>query len=132
MNTPNGAQQVIDARKKGFKPAELLIISLIGKANEINHTVYAASGGDYDWRWMVGISACIYVKPGVIWKPLALSVAKANPSWLGVYDVELFKGADLFAIPCIEDIKKPKSHWRYKLEFLPWMDYQNKTFLWDR
>lgn len=38
---PHGAQRIIDARQKGMKPAELVLVSLIGRLNENNPTVYA-------------------------------------------------------------------------------------------
>jgi hypothetical protein len=130
MNLPNGAEKVLNARKRGMKPNEMLIVSLIGKTQESNHTIYAAPDGVYDWGWLVGLEVCLFVKPGVFWKPLALSIAKANPRWLGLFDVEQFKGTDIFAIPCIDDIKKPKNQWRYKLDYLPWMPFQNEQFAW--
>lgn len=131
MNLPAGAKAVVEARMRGFKPAELLIVSLIGPTGEANHTIHASPKGEYDWRWMVGLDACLYVKPGIDWKPIAMQIAKARPNWLGVYDADRFQGADVHAWPMVEDIGKAKSQWRYRLHFFPWAQVQNEAFAWE-
>lgn len=131
MILPNGAQPILDARKRGFKPAEMLIVSLIGRVDELNHTIYANPATEYDWRWMVGLDACIFVRHGVSWQGVAMAIARARPRWLGLYDVDRFQGADVWALPRVEDIDKPQSQWRWKLEFLPWMNFQNEAFSWS-
>jgi hypothetical protein len=130
MIVPNGAQPIIDARKRGFRPAEMLIVSLIGKVDELNHTIYANPKGEYDWRWIVGLDACIYVKPGIDWKPIAMSIARCKPHWLGVYDVDRFQGAHVNALPAVADIEKSKQHWRWQLHVLPWVKYENEQYAW--
>jgi len=130
MNLPNGAKQVIDARKRGFKPAEMLIISLIGPTQEANHTIYASPQGDYDWRWLVGLDACIFVNGKTDWKEITRKIAAANLRWLGLYDADKFQGADVWYLPAVEDIAKPKNQWRYRISFLPWLEFQNNEFSW--
>lgn len=125
---PNGADKILALRKRGQKPAEMLIVSLIGPTREANHHVFADPDGLYDWRWIVGLDACIFMRPGVLWKPIALAVAMAKPHWLGVYDATRFVGADVCALPFDEDIEKPAALWRWKLDFLPWLPFQNHHF----
>jgi hypothetical protein len=132
MILPNGAKQVVDARKRGFKPAEMLIVSLIGPVDELNHTIFANPAGEYDWRWMVGLDACVFVRQGVDWRPVTMAIARAKPRWLGLYDVDRFQGADVWALPKVADIDKPQSQWRYQLEFMPWLSFQNKEFAWGK
>lgn len=131
MNIPNGAQAVIDARKKGFKPAELLVVSLIGRVDELNHTIHANPTASYDWRWVVGLKACIFTRAGIDWKATAKSISLAHPDWLAVYDVDQFIGGEVSFLPLVDDIEKPKSQWRYRLHFLPWLPCQNKEFAWN-
>lgn len=121
---------MIDARKRGMKPANLLIVSLIGKTGEANHTIYANPSAEYDWRWMVGLDACLYVRAGIDWKRTAMAIARTRPHWFGVYDPDQFKGADVFALPHVDDIAKPQAQWRWKLDFLPWLQFQNEQFAW--
>jgi hypothetical protein len=44
-----GAERIVEARRKGLKPGEMIIVSLIGRVNEQNHTVYANSRKQFDW-----------------------------------------------------------------------------------
>lgn len=129
MILPMGAKPILDARLRGQRPAEMLIVSLIGKTDELNHHVFANPAGDYDWRWIVGLDACIYVRPGVNWQAMAMQIARAKPRWLGLYDVDRFEGADVHAFPRIEDIDRPQAQWRWYLDFLPWTRYENQFYL---
>lgn len=131
MIIPNGAEKVIDARKRGFKPDEMLIVSLVGKVHELNHTIYANPDTEYDWRWLVGLDVCIYLKQGMNWKAVTLAIAQARPRWLGIYDTARFQGAQVWALPMVADIEKPSTQWRYQLDFLPWLAFQNEQFAWS-
>lgn len=131
MNLPNGAQAIIDARKRGMKPAEMLIVSLVGKVNETNHVIYVNPQAEYDWRWIVGLKVCVYFGSGVKWKEQLAEIAKCRPEWLGMYNVDQFKGATAYYLPRADDIEKPKNQWRHVLDFLPWTKYQNEEFAWS-
>lgn len=130
MILPSGAEAVIESRKRGLKPAEMLVVSLVGKTGESNHTVYANPTADYDWRWLVGLDACLYVRDSLPWKPIALQIARVRPRWLGVFDVDRFKGADAYALPLSEDIEKPIEQWRYQLATFRWTTADNEHFAW--
>ena len=131
MTIPNGAEAVIAARKKGFKPSEMLIISLVGKLQELNHTIYAEPSCTYDWRWLVGLKACIFTKSNVNSKAILKAIAMCNPEWLGMYYLDQFKGLEVAYVPLAEDIEKPRSQWRHKLHVLVWTDFQNEVFAWS-
>lgn len=126
-----GAQQIFDARKKGLKPAEMILVSLIGRINEQNHTVHANPRNSYDWIWARGLQVCIYTSPGVEWKPVARSIASERPSFLAVWDADNRQGANVYLLPHPADIDKPKTQWRWVLDFLPWLPSQNKEFAWN-
>ena len=128
MNLPNGAEAILAARKKGMKPGEMLIVSLIGKVNESNHVIYANADAEYDWRWIVGLKVCLYVKQDTKWREQLIAIAKCHPEWLGLYNVDQFKGATASYLPRVEDIEKPKNQWRHVLDFLPWTAWQNNEF----
>lgn len=128
---PSGAGAVIAARKTGMKPSEMLIVSMVGKVNESNHTIYINPDSEYDWRWIVGLKVCVYVKQGVEWRETLIAMAKCKPEWLGLYNLDQFKGATASYLPRIEDIEKPKNQWRYVLDFLPWTAWQNDEFSWS-
>jgi len=131
MKLPNGAEPILAARKKGMKPAEMLIVSLVGKVGESNHTIYANQDAEYDWRWARGLKVCLYVNQTSKWRPVIEALARQKPEWLGLYNVDQFKGATAFYLPRVEDIEKPQSQWRHVLDFLPWTAWQNNEFAWS-
>lgn len=128
---PNGAQRIIDVRKKGMRPAEMVLVSLIGRINELNPTVYASAKKDYDWSWLRGLQVCIYTTPEADWRSVARSIASQKPSFLGLWDADRREGADVYFLPNVADIEKPKSEWRWHLDFLPWLPWQNQEFAWN-
>jgi hypothetical protein len=125
---PSNAQPIIDARTKGFKPVELILVSLIGRLNEPNHTVYADAAKRYDWRWVRGLQLCIFAEPGTGWIQTAKDIAEHRPFYLSLWDANRKEGAQLWLFPKVEDIAKPPQQWRHALDYLPWLDCQNKDF----
>ncbi len=132
MILPPGAKPIVDARKRGQKPAGMLIISLVGPAAESNHQIHANPAGQYDWRWIVGLKACIFFRSGVKWRDITLQIANGKPEWLGLYDCDRFKGADVCAMPIAEDVNtKPYEQWRYdRLAMFRWPQFENEIFAW--
>lgn len=125
------AQPILDARKKGLKPVEMILVSLIGRINELNHTVYANPQKEYEWLWVRGLQICIYTSPSVEWQRMARSIASERPSFLGIWDADNRQGANVYLLPHPDDIEKPKTEWRWKLDFLPWLPSQNQEFAWN-
>jgi hypothetical protein len=130
MNLPNGAAPILKARLEGSKPAEMLIVSLIGRIEDTNHTIYANAAAEYDWRFLRGLKVCVYVNNGCKFAETMKAIAKCRPEYLGLYNVDQFAGAHAYYLPRVEDIEKPKSQWRHVLDFLPWTKWQNEEFTW--
>ncbi|MGE5652513.1 MAG: hypothetical protein ACM34A_20155 [Bacillota bacterium] len=128
---PFNALPIVDARRRGLKPAGLILISLIGRVNEQNHTVYANAQKQYDWQWVRGLHVCIYTSPDAGWRPIARLIAAERPSFLGLWDADNRQGANVYLLPHPADIDKPKSEWRWMLDFLPWLPFQNQEFAWN-
>lgn len=124
----NNAQQIIDARMQGFKPDEMVLVSLVGRISEPNHTVLADPKLQYDWRWVHGLEICIYITASIDWRPVTRAIAGARPRFLGLWDLESKRGANVYLIPTEDDIGKPIRQWLYKLDFLSWMDFQNREY----
>lgn len=131
MTLPSGAKEILDARKRGFKPADLVLVSLIGKLQEENPIVYANTDAEYDWRWCVGLKLCIFIKPKTDWKKTTMAIAMQRPEWLAIYDVDRFVGSDVCALPTVESIELPKARWRWELSFIPWLKFENEAFSWN-
>lgn len=128
---PANAKPIVEARMRGLKPADLILVSLIGRINEVNHTVYANRRNDYDWKWARGLQVCIFTSPSVEWKPVARSIASERPSFLGLWDADNLEGADVSLLPHPDDIDRPKNEWRWVLSILPWLPFQNEDFAWN-
>lgn len=128
---PFGAQRIIDARQRGMKPAELVLVSLVGRLNENNPTVYADPRREYEWFWARGLQVCIFASTEVNWRAVALSIKRQSPSALLLWDADRREGADVYFLPHVDDIGKPPSERRWHLDFLPWLPWQNQEFAWN-
>lgn len=128
MIAPN-AQPILDARLRGLKPDELVLISLIGNIGAANHTVRAIPATAYDWRWARDLELCVYVGEQQDWVGILKAIAMQRPAYLGLWNTAERWGAQVYLIPTAEDIAKPVRQWAYELDFLPWLDFQNNDFI---
>lgn len=124
----DNAARILQARLKGMRPADMVIVSLNGPVRTPNPFVVAKPAMAYDWRWARGLDVCIYAKDGDDWPDLAKSIALARPDYLSLWNPDEQWGAKLYLIPTAQDVAKPVSLWKYELDFLPWMDFQNRDF----
>ncbi|MCT9125386.1 hypothetical protein [Cupriavidus gilardii] len=126
---PYGAKPILDARLQGKRPADLLIVSLVGALDEMNPVVLANPDRDYDWRWMRGLKACVFAKPGVRFFPVVRAIGQCAPEWLGLWDVESNEGADCIVHLLPESLDKRRFEASdYGVIFWPWVDFENKQF----
>lgn len=62
MNTPPGAQKLIDLRKSGLVPDCPVIVTYVGEVPHIDALhIYPKSGVAYDWCFMTGLQAYVIV-----------------------------------------------------------------------
>lgn len=124
-----GAQPILDARMKGRRPADMVIIALAEPVNTDNPVVYALAGQRYDWRWVRDLDVCLYVSSEDDWPDLAKEVLLCRPAHMELWSHSEQWGAHLYLMPTEQDIAKPVRMWRYDLDFLPWMEFQNRDFI---
>lgn len=122
------AQPILSARLRGFKPDEMVMVSLIGKIRSTNQTVYAEPGIEYDWRWVRGLDICVYIGDEPNWAPIVKAIARQRPDYLCIWHQEHGWGAKVYLIPTAADVSMPVCMWQYELDFLPWLDIENKEF----
>ena len=125
---PTNAFKIIELRKKGYKPDEMIIVSLVGKIDELNHVIYADHRKDYDWNFLKGLDVCIFANSSIEIKKTLLAIATIKTRFLGLWDVDRLEGADFLYLPCVSSLSKPQSQWRYKLMPFNWIPMQNKLF----
>lgn len=123
------AEAILAARMKGLKPADMVIVSLVGPVGMDNPTVFAKPNVSYDWRWVRGLDVCLYLNDDQEWPDLLKSVALQRPEHLNLWSHSGEWGAKVYLIPTAADIAKPVRSWKYELDFLPWLDFQNKDFI---
>ncbi|UCV01744.1 hypothetical protein [Dechloromonas denitrificans] len=56
---PYGAAEIVALRTAGKRPADLLLISLIGPLSETNPVIIAQPSRSYDWRFVVALPVLI-------------------------------------------------------------------------
>lgn len=60
IKPPYGADGILNLRKQGKRPADMVLISLIGPLHgENNPTVAAQIGRRYDWRFLTGLECLV-------------------------------------------------------------------------
>lgn len=56
---PYGAAEIVALRSTGKRPADLLLISLVGPLRETNPIIIAQPSRSYDWRFVVALPVLI-------------------------------------------------------------------------
>jgi hypothetical protein len=123
------AKSIVKARMQGFRPDELILISLVGRISERNHTVLADPGQVYDWRWVRDLDICVYIDGACDWRAAMLTIRKAMPRIMWVWDVDSQRGASVFLKPSHPASEpKPARSWDWVLDFTSWFDCQNEAY----
>ena len=122
------AFKIVELRRNGYRPDEMILVSLVGKLDELNHVVYALPKLDYDWRWCKGLEICIFASSGVNWQPFVKAISEAEPRFLSLWDVDRNEGAEFYRLPDPATIERPRSQWKMKLFSQPWCAIENKLF----
>lgn len=123
-----GAEPILAARMKGYKPADMVAISLVGPLGLENPTVFAKPEDKYDWRWVRDLDVCLYLNGEQDWPMILKDIALQRPKHLSLWDQVAGWGASVYLVPTDRDIALPVKMWRYELDFTPWLDFQNEDF----
>lgn len=65
LELPHGAHPIAQARQRGLKPADGVLVSFVGPTPWQAHHVFAESGKRYDWSWSDGLQIHVVLKPGI-------------------------------------------------------------------
>ena len=126
---PYGAKPILEARKQGRRPKDMILISLIGRLeNEINPVVIAEKDIAYDWAWIRGLAACFWTTPNGYVARHIKDCAKAAPSAIYLWDCANEKGFDVHLLPTAESIERPREQWEVQVDALRWLPFQEKAF----
>lgn len=126
---PQGAMPIIKARLQGKKPADLVLVSMIGALpDEANPVVIADKPIAYDWQWMRGLCACFWASPKGYIRQHILEAAKTRPTALYLWDCVNQKGYDLSVIPTVESVDLLQPQWDWRIHADRWLPSQEKQF----
>lgn len=126
---PEGAQPILRTRLRGMKPADMVIVSMAGPVYAENPVVRAKFGEKYDWRWVRDLDVCLYIREEDDWFIPLKEIALQRPQYLSLWNPLGKWGAKVYLIPTAQDVSKPVHMWKYELDFLPWMEFQNKDYI---
>jgi len=126
---PYGAMPILKAREQGKRPADMVLISMVGPLpGELNPVVLADKAISYDWRWIRGLTACFWATPDTYRAAHILDAFKALPACLYLWNHVSEKGYDLAVWPTIESIDRPRHQWDMRIVADRWLPFQEKQF----
>jgi len=85
---PYGAAEIVATRKAGKKPADMILVSLVGPLREQNPVVVARAEKAYDWRFLTRLEVLIVATTATSKASLARiveSILPHKPAYLGVW-----------------------------------------------
>lgn len=85
---PYGGQEIATLRANRKKPADMVIVSLVGPIREKNPLVIAQPSRNYDWRFLSGLDVLIVANTSIdksLVKRVSEAIAQFTPSYLGVW-----------------------------------------------
>lgn len=96
-NLPYGAAEIIALRKAGKRPADMVLLSLIGPLRgENNPVVIAKPERGYDWRFLAGLDVALVAKtatPGMA--SLVKAIKAVQPATLAIWFADQQDGLNL-------------------------------------
>lgn len=93
---PYGAREIIALRNTGKRPADMVLVSLIGPLREINPVVVAQANRAYDWRFLADLEVLLVANSGITSAPLrrlTTAFAKLTTGFVGVWIADMQAGA---------------------------------------
>lgn len=130
-----GADHIVKARMRGYKPADAVVISLVGRTGLVNPTVQPVAGQRYDWRWIAGLDVVLCISRKTPWRDLALALKMAGPEHLRLWDTDSQRGATAYWRPVFPIDEAPpgvqmttQNGWYFDLDFSPFHEDENKAF----
>ena len=85
---PYGASEIVAIRKSGKKPADMILLSLVGPLRELNPVVIARPEKSYDWRFLTRLEVLIVATTDTSKASVARlveSILAHKPAYLGVW-----------------------------------------------
>jgi hypothetical protein len=130
MKPPISALPILEARMKGFKPADMVIVSMVGRLRESNPTVYV-NGPNHDWLFVKGLEICLFCDKHCKWRETLEAIMAQEPVKTSLWDVLNRQGAWCYYLPTLRAVERGILPFAKELSFIPWNDRQNMEFAWN-
>ncbi len=129
MMLPFGALPIEQARLRGQRPAQMVLISQVGILPfEANPVVIADRAIAYRWEWIKGLQACFWTDPRAFISKHIIDASRARPAALYRWDCVNLKGYDVMALPDPASIDGGQASWRWRVYADRWLPSQERTF----
>ena len=116
---PLGSDEIMKARKSGFRPKDMIIISMMGKLEtEKNPIVQVANGKKYDWSFLKGLQAVFFCTGATYDAKQIINASMAHPSGLYLWNPISGKGYRIWVLPKIESVHLPMERWDWEVSYL--------------
>lgn len=95
---PYGGKEIAAIRANRQKPADMVLVSLIGPLREINPTIIANPERAYDWRFLTGLEVLIVAAMSIPAEQINRvkdSILNISPEYLGVWFSDLKNGSSI-------------------------------------
>ncbi len=95
---PYGAKEIINNRMVGKRPADMVLVSLVGPLREANPVVVAKPDRAYDWRFLARLEVLIVASTAIdrsAVKRVVDAVLPHKPGYLGVWFADLQAGMNV-------------------------------------
>lgn len=126
---PTGASQILAARQRGMRPADLILVSTVGPLTcEANPVVLVKTHCRYVWHWVRGLALCFWCDGRHYDPQLILDAACHRPAAMYLWNWVTRKGYDLSVQLTPESIDRLPPEWRFNLQADRWQAWQERQF----
>jgi hypothetical protein len=108
MTLPLGAAAIAQARKKGRRPADPVVVSLCGRVGWPNPSVQVSER--HDWTFLADLDAIVCVKPDSKLVTETLRDMAPYPRSIVLWDVERKAGMDLWPVWLGKNVREVTGH----------------------
>ena len=92
---PYGGREIAEIRAKRQKPADMVLVSLVGGIREVNPLVIARPERTYDWRFLACLEVMIVASmsiPAEQINRVKKAILAVKPEYLGIWFADLQNG----------------------------------------
>lgn len=95
---PYGGKEIAALRANRKRPADMVLVSLIGPLHEPNPTIVAQPQRIYEWDYLTGLEVLLIVKSDIdkaLVKRVADAIMAVDPEYLGVWFADKRNGVNV-------------------------------------